>query len=86
MTFEKIIEEGIDKKVCIMGNIDARYTMTGGTKKDVEKEVTGCLKLGQKSPGGHILHLSHSVHEHVKIKNYYAMVNAYRKFFGLDPL
>lgn len=49
-------------------------------------EVIECLKYGQTTPGGHILHASHSVHEDVKVENYYAAVNAYRDFFGLEKL
>jgi len=52
----------------------------------VRAEVVECLRYGQQTPGGHILHASHSVHEDVKVENYYAAVAAYREFFGLEPL
>ncbi|MBI4025888.1 MAG: hypothetical protein HY360_12960 [Verrucomicrobia bacterium] len=84
MTFERLIAEGIDRRICIIGNIDARHTLCHGTEAEVRKAVIACLKFGQKSPGGHILHASHSVHEDVKAANYHAVVNAYREFFGLD--
>jgi len=86
MTFERLIAEGIDERICIIGNIDARYTLCQGTSAEVRAEVFSCLKLGQRSPGGHILHASHSVHEDVKAENYLAMVNAYREYFGMQPL
>ncbi len=86
MTWEWLIAEKIDQRVCIIGNIDARYTLCLGTPEEVRAEVIQCLKLGQTSPGGHILHASHSVHEDVKVDNYYAAVNAYRDFFGMEPL
>jgi uroporphyrinogen-III decarboxylase len=86
MTFEKLIKEGVKEKVCIIGNIDARHLLCNGTPQDVRKEVMRCLSLGRETPGGHILHTSHSVHEDVKIENYYAMINAYREFFGLEQL
>jgi uroporphyrinogen-III decarboxylase len=86
MTFERLIAEGIDRQVCLIGNIDARHTLCLGTPAAVRQEVLTCLKLGQSSPGGHILHASHSVHEDVKVANYYAAVNAYREYFSLDPL
>lgn len=86
MTFERLIAEGIDKKICIIGNIDARHALCHGTPEEIRKEVFACLKMGQQSPGGHILHASHSVHEDVKVKNYYAMVNAYREYFGMKLL
>jgi len=86
MTFERLIAEGIDKKVCIIGNVDARHTLCQGTPEAVRQEVIACLKMGQQSPGGHILHTSQSVHDDVKIENYYAMVNAYREYFGMEAL
>lgn len=86
MTWPRLIEAGIDKRICIIGNIDARYTLCNGTPADAEREVIECLTYGQKSPGGHILHNSHSVHEDVKVENYYAVVDTYRRFFGLKPL
>ena len=86
MTMEKLIEADIDRKVCIIGNIDARHILCHGTEDEVLHEVMQCLKLGQQSPGGHILHASHSVHEDVIPENYYTVVNAYREFFDMEPL
>ncbi|MDD2707436.1 MAG: uroporphyrinogen decarboxylase family protein [Verrucomicrobiae bacterium] len=86
MTFERLIAEGVKKRLCLIGNIDARYTLCQGRPDEVGREVVECLKLGQQSPGGHILHASHSVHEDVKSENYYAAVNAYREYFGMKPL
>jgi len=86
MTFERLIAEGIDRKVCIIGNIDARQTLCHGTPQEVRGEVIACLRMGERSPGGHILHASHSVHEDVRPENYYAAVNAYREYFGMGSL
>ena len=83
---ERLIEAGIDRQLCIIGNIDARHVLCHGTKEEVRNEVINCLKLGQQSPGGHILHASHSVHEDVSPENYYTVVNTYRDFFGLPVL
>jgi hypothetical protein len=86
MTMERLIEHGIDRQVCIIGNLDARHTLCHRTPAEVRAEVHHILTLGQQSPGGHILHASHSVHEDVKVENYVAAVQAYREFFGLEPL
>ncbi len=86
MTMERLVAEGIDTAVCISGNIDARHALCLGTPEEVKAEVRRCLELGQISPGGHILHTSHSVHEDVRATNYRAMVDAYREYFGLSPL
>ncbi|MCE5259621.1 MAG: uroporphyrinogen decarboxylase family protein [Chloroflexi bacterium] len=86
MTMERLNAEGIKERVCIIGNIDARHTLCLGTPDQVRGEVTRCLELGSRTPGGHILHTSHSVHEDVKSANYHAMIAAYRSYFGLPPL
>jgi hypothetical protein len=84
MTWPRLIEEGVADRVCIIGNMDARHTMCLGTVEEVKRETVECLRYGLQSAGGHILHLSHSVHEDVKAENYCAMVDAYRQFFGMD--
>jgi uroporphyrinogen-III decarboxylase len=66
--------------------VDARHTLCLGTPGQVVEETLRCLKLGQASPGGHVLHTSHSVHEDVRAENYHALVDAYREYFGLAPL
>ncbi|MHB9032927.1 MAG: uroporphyrinogen decarboxylase family protein, partial [Anaerolineae bacterium] len=86
MTMERLVAEGVKERVCIIGNIDARHALCLGTPDQVRAEVIRCLELGRQTPGGHILHTSHSVHEDVKPANYLAMVAAYRDFFGLAPL
>lgn len=86
MTMERLEEEGVAARVCIMGNIDARHALCLGTPELVRGEVRRCLEVGRKTPGGHILHTSHSVHEDVRPENYLAMVDEYRRTFGLPPL
>lgn len=86
MTWPRLIEEGIDRRLCILGNTDARYTLCLGTPEQVKREVRESLDYGRLSPGGHILHNSHSVHEDVRVENYYAVIEAYREYFGLEPL
>lgn len=86
MTMERLIAEGVADRVCIIGNMDARHALCHGSRDEVRAAARRCLELGRQSPGGHVLHLSHSVHEDVRIENYYAMVEAYREFFGLGPL
>lgn len=86
MTWPRLLDEGVADRVCILGNLDARHTMCHGTPAAVAAEVRACLAYGQRARGGHILHLSHSVHEDVRAANYHAAVAAYRAFFGLPPL
>ena len=86
MTWPWLIANGVDRKVCILGNTDARYSLCLGTPEQVQAEVRQSLDYGRQSPGGHILHNSHSVHEDVQVENYYAVIAAYREYFGLPAL
>ena len=86
MTWPRLVAEGVADRVCIIGNVDARYTMCLGTLEEVKREVIECLDFGGEKPGGHVLHLTHSVHEDIPKENYYAMIDAYRDYFGMDCL
>ncbi len=86
MTWPRLIDEGVADRVCVIGNLDARHTLCHRSAAEARAETIECLKFGQKSKGGHILHASHSVHEDVIPANYHAAVAAYREFFGLPPL
>ena len=86
MTWPRLMAEGVADRVCIIGNVDARHTMCLGTPEEVKREVIECLDYGQEKPGGHVLHLTHSVHEDIPKENYYAMIDAYRDYFGMDRL
>jgi uroporphyrinogen-III decarboxylase len=86
MTWPRLIQEGVADRICVIGNIDARHTLCHGTPSEVHAEVHECLTYGRRAKGGHILHASHSVHEDVKTENYFAAVNAYRAYFGMEPL
>ena len=79
MTMERLIAEGVKERLCVLGNLDARHTLCNKTPNDARAFVRRCLDLGRHTPGGHILHASHSVHEDVKTENYIAAVAAYRE-------
>ena len=86
MTWPRLIEEGVAERVCIVGNLDARHNLCHGTVEEVKAEVRECLDYGRQTPGGHIIHASHSVHEDMPTENYYAAVAAYREYFGMEKL
>ena len=86
MTWPRLIDEGVSEKVCIVGNLDARYNLCHGTPAEVRAEVIECLDYGRRTPGGHVIHASHSVHEDMPVENYYAAVEAYREYFGMGKL
>jgi len=86
MTWPRLIAEGVAERVCIIGNLDARHNLCHGTVDQVKAEVRACLDYGRQTPGGHLIHASHSVHEDMPVENYYAVIEAYREYFGLEKL
>ncbi len=83
MTMERLVHEGIKEQVTVIGNIDARHAMCNGTAEEIRKHTLHCLDWGLRSPGGHILHTSHSVHEGMPADSYYTAWETYRERFGL---
>jgi len=86
MHWPRLIAEGVADRICIIGNLDARHNLCHGTPESIRAEVRACLDYGRQCRGGHILHASHSVHEDMPAQNYRAAVDAYREYFGLEPL
>ncbi|MBI2504923.1 MAG: hypothetical protein HYW07_17025 [Candidatus Latescibacteria bacterium] len=86
MHWPRLIAEGVADRICIIGNLDARHNLCHGTEESIKAEVIACLDYGRRSRGGHIIHASHSVHEDMPVANYRAAVDAYREYFGLEPL
>lgn len=86
MNWPRLIAEGVADRICIIGNLDARHNLCHGTAASIKAEVIACLDYGRRCRGGHILHASHSVHEDMPVANYRAAVDAYREYFGLEPL
>ena len=69
----------------MIGNIDIRHTLTGGTKEQVRAHTRQCLRDGG-SEGGHILMSGNCIHENVKVELFLEHLRAYREYFGLAPL
>ncbi len=72
-------------RICFIGNIDIRHILTAGTEQEARAATIECLKQGA-GHGGHILMSSNCIHESVQPKSFFAYVNAYRNYFGLDPV
>lgn len=66
-------------RVCIIGNVDCRYVMPLGSKKDVRRDVRRCIDSAARG-GGYILSTSNSIHANCKVENVYTMVDEARKY------
>jgi uroporphyrinogen decarboxylase len=76
--------ERVAGRLCLIGNIDLRYTLTLGTPAEVEAEVRD--RIRDLAPGGgYMLASANSVPDYVPFENYVAMRDAWFKY-GKYPI
>jgi uroporphyrinogen decarboxylase len=78
MDLSKVKERYVGR-LCPLGNVDNKYTMSTGTPDDVENEVRDCLKIA-KPGGGYILSTDHSIHDGMPYDNVMAYIDAGKKY------
>lgn len=66
-------------RLCPIGNIDNKHTMSRGTPADIENEVKQCLAIA-KPGGGYILSTDHSIHDGMPHENIMAYLAACKKY------
>jgi hypothetical protein len=71
-------------RLCLWGNIDLKYTLSGGTEAEVEAEVREKIKALAPG-GGYILATSNSITDCCKVENILAMIQAKEKY-GRYPM
>jgi uroporphyrinogen decarboxylase len=55
-------------RLCPIGNVDNKYTMTEGTPDAIRAEVLECLRIGMPG-GGYVLSTDHSIHAGMPYEN-----------------
>jgi len=70
-------------RLCPIGNVDNKSTMSTGTPAEVEAEVKACLAIGMPG-GGYILSTDHSIHDGMPYENVMAYIDAGHKY-GVYP-
>ena len=78
----ELLKERYGRRICLLGNIDLRYTLTQGTREEVEQEVKLRIeKIGKG--GGYIIASANSITDYCKLENVFAFRDAvlkYRKY------
>jgi uroporphyrinogen decarboxylase len=72
-------------KILLFGHMDCGTTLSFETPEQIAKKTIEILEAGW-GQGGHIFTASNAITESVPLRNYLAMVNAYRDYFRLVPL
>ena len=69
-------------RITLYGNLDCGNILSFGSVDEVRRHTIACLEAGMGS-GGHILCASNAITGGVPLKNYLAVVNAYRDVFNM---
>ncbi len=78
MDIEKL-KELYGDRICFNGAVDCATTLVYGSPEDVKEETKRCIET--LSPGGgHILSSTNSINPQVKPENFFAMLEAHRKY------
>jgi len=72
-------------RITFYGNLDPGNVLSFASPEAVQRHAVQCLQAGLGS-GGHIFCASNAITASVPLANYLAVIEAYRGFFGLDPL
>lgn len=77
------LKKRFGKNITLLGNLDCGNILSFGTVEEVKAHTRQALEKGTGN-GGHILCASNAITESVPLKNYLAVYDAYREFFGLN--
>jgi len=78
------VRKQVDGRLCLIGNIDLEYTLTQGSRDEVEALVKARIKTIAPG-GGYILSSGNSIPAYVRVENYVAMIEACFKY-GRYPI
>jgi len=76
------LKKEFGESITLYGNLDCGNILSFGSLDDVAQHTLECIEAGMGN-GGHILTASNAITESVPLKNYLAIINAYRDRFSL---
>jgi hypothetical protein len=79
------LKQAYGDEVTFLGNLDCGVILSLGSREEIRQHVIACLEAG-RGKGGHILCASNAITASVSLRNYCAVVEAYRECFGLPGL
>jgi uroporphyrinogen-III decarboxylase len=81
----RTLKERYGQRITLYGNMDCGNLLSFGSTEDVRRETIRCLEAGW-GDGGHVFCASNAITASVPLRNYLAMLGAYRDFFALPTL
>lgn len=76
------LKKQFGSKITFFGNLDCANLLSFGTPVQVKEHTKDCLRKGGRN-GGHILCCNNAITESIPVRNYLAIYEAYREFFGI---
>ncbi len=74
-----LVKERYRGRLCPVGNVDNKFTMSTGSPADVDREVKECMDIA-KPGGGYILSTDHSIHDGMPYENVMAYLDAGKRY------
>lgn len=81
----KKLKELYGQRITFYGNMDCGTVLSFASEEEIKMYTIECIEAGM-SNGGHIFTASNAITSSVSVKNYLAMVNAYRRYFKLPEI
>ncbi len=81
----KRLKDRYGARITFLGNMDCGNTLSFASPEQIREAAVRCLEEGM-GDGGHVFTASNAITDSVPIGNYFAMVNAYRSYFNMEPL
>lgn len=81
----KKLKKAYGERITFYGNMDCGTLLSYGSEEEVKYYTIECIEAGMGN-GGHIFTASNAITSSVPVRNYLAMVNAYRNYFGLPEI
>ena len=73
------VKERYFGRLCPIGNVDNKRTMSTGTPADIDQEVKECMEIARRG-GGYIISTDHSIHDGMPYENVMAYIEACRRY------
>ena len=79
------LKEKYGSRITLFGNMDCGNVLSFQGLDEIRNATVKCLEAGLGN-GGHIFTASNAITDSIPVKNYFAMVNAYRDFWRIKKI
>ncbi len=81
----RALKQAYGDRITFFGNMDSGNVLSFASEDEIARQTVACIEDGM-GLGGHVFTASNAITASIPVKNYIAMVNAYRRYFGLGSV